>query len=132
MSQGLSEKQDAVNSGVYSWPGTTRLDDKAKGRQNTHWNETHHQRYTPSKEIIKRPFFSKPSELHVNAYSPNATNSTKQTNNPTHQGPTLYFNLIPMAASSTSRYFNTPGTATIVVSSPPTHLCPSPSSQISP
>ena len=47
-------------------------------------------------------------------------------------GSILYLNLIPIAASSTSKYFNTPGTATTVVSSPPTHRWPSPSSHMSP
>lgn len=45
------------------------------------------------------------------------------------QGSTLKFNLIPIAASSTSRYLSTPGTATCVTSSPPAHFCPDLSSQ---
>jgi hypothetical protein len=34
-------------------------------------------------------------------------------------GPTLNFSLTPIADNSTSRYFNTPGTATTAMSSPP-------------
>jgi hypothetical protein len=47
-------------------------------------------------------------------------------------GPILYFILTPIADNSTSRYFKTPGTATIVVLSPPTHFPPCPSSHTIP
>src|SRR5215470_7063167 len=46
-------------------------------------------------------------------------------------GLTLNFIFTPMAASSTSRYFRTPGIATTVTSSPPTNFSPFPSSQTS-
>jgi hypothetical protein len=45
------------------------------------------------------------------------------------QGSTLKFSLIPIAASSTSKYLRTPGTATCVTSSPPAHFWPDLSSQ---
>lgn len=48
-----------------------------------------------------------------------------------HQLSILNFMRIPIAANSTSRYRNTPGTATTVTLSPPTYRLPSPSSQTS-
>jgi hypothetical protein len=45
------------------------------------------------------------------------------------QGSTLKFSLMPIAASSTSKYLRTPGTATCVTSSPPAHFWPDLSSQ---
>lgn len=50
---------------------------------------------------------------------------------PLSHGSTLNVSLTPILASSTSRYFNTPGTATIATLSPPVNLAPCPSCQMS-
>src|SRR5690242_14013182 len=57
--------------------------------------------------------------------------SNFHTTPPTIYGETLNLSLTPILASSTSRYFNTPGTATVATSSPPLNRIPCPSDQVS-
>jgi hypothetical protein len=97
-------------------------------------------RYTPSNEKKKKHSHTTTKKRHRYAHSINKRRidthhipnfSPILTSPITHQnhGSTLKFNLIPIAANSTSKYLNTPGTATCVTSSPPAHFWPDLSSQ---